>query len=216
MDFDNHFAVDAPLESVWAFMLKAEEVAPCVPGAQLTETLDETHFQGTVKIKLGAVQMTYRGELEMEADEASHRIVLHAKGTEMRGSGGATGTFTTVLSPGNDGETLVDIHSAVDITGRVAQFGRSIMQDVGNRLIREFANCLEQKLKSQGEAHDIAKEPTVASGPTSAELQPSLASVGTNLAPPGNELRLQSLVLEVVRSRTAAALRALASRIEPK
>src|SRR5437868_5494415 len=70
MEFTNTFEVNAPLEQVWAVLLQPEEITPCVPGATLTEKVDDTHYRGTVKVKLGAVQMSYRGELEMEPDEA--------------------------------------------------------------------------------------------------------------------------------------------------
>jgi uncharacterized protein len=147
MDFTNSFNVTAPLEHVWEFMLKADEVTPCVPGAQLTESLDDLHHKGMVKVKLGPVAMTYRGELEMRPDHASHTITLYAKGTEIRGIGGASGRITTSLSKTDDGGTQVQIVSQVDVSGKVAQFGRGIMQDVANRMTKQFASCLEEKLR---------------------------------------------------------------------
>jgi carbon monoxide dehydrogenase subunit G len=202
-------------------MLNAQEVAPCVPGAELTETVDDTHYRGTVKFKLGAVQMTYRGELEMQADETARRIVLHARGMETRGSGGASGTFTTVLTSGEGGGTSVDIHSHVDVTGRVAQFGRSIMQDVANRLIRDFAACLETKLQTADAAATPRTGEAVGSVTSGHEGLLHEGAAPTASPPPAprtapNELRLQSLILTIVRSRTAALLRDIAERIDPK
>lgn len=268
MEFNNTFTVNSSLEQVWTFMLDAQEVTPCVPGAQITEVVDDTHYKGQVKIKLGAVQMTYRGELEMQPDEDSRTIIIKAKGTEMRGSGGASGTVTTILtSDGNS--TKVDIHSQVDVTGRVAQFGRSIMQDVSNRLIREFAQCLERKLTEGGVQTETELQPTAASnapqgtsnesastpaGPitlgtdtppavtgqpanihatASTRLQPASGSQPAASPPsqpeapptysqppsPGsqsNELRLGPILMDLVRSRTAAGLRAIARMIDPK
>lgn len=243
MEFDNSFTVRAPLSLVWHFMLDAQEVAPCVPGAQLTEMVDETHHKGTMKVKLGAVQMTYRGELEMQPDEANHTITLQAKGTETRGSGGASGTFTTRLSEPEDGVTHVQIHTKVDVTGRVAQFGRGIMQDVANRLIKDFASCLEQKLAARAQPQEETAEqaPTTSesqttTGPATPQPAPAAAAVTATSPPPtpatvspppprppapsasaqGNELRLQDLLIEIARSRLAAGLRALAALIEPK
>jgi len=183
MDFTNSFSVRAPLATVWEFLTDAERVTPCVPGAQLTETVDATHYKGTVKVKLGAVQMTYRGDMEMEPNEADHTIALRARGTEARGSGGASGTVTTRLTESQDGVTQVDIESHVDVTGRVAQFGRGIMQDVANRIIKEFAQCLEQKLQPEG---TTGEEPA-APAPEPATASPTASSPPVSSAPPPTE-----------------------------
>ena len=244
MEFTNTFDAQAPLQVVWDFMLDALEVAPCVPGAQITDTVDERHFKGMMKIKLGAVQMTYRGELEMDPDEGSRVITLRARGSEIRGSGGASGTVTTRVSEGSDGMTHVEIHSKIDVTGRVAQFGRGIMQDVSNRLIKEFAKCLESKLHDRLNRVDpsAAEQQAKTSAPaTEAEIvretKPSLAppappasagdaearrTTSAVAAPPPRtssppaELRLQNLIFDITRTRLAAGLRKLASVIEPK
>ncbi len=252
MEFSNTFTVKASIEQVWDFMLDAREVAPCVPGAELTESVDATHHKGTVKVKLGAVQMSYRGELEMLPNREARPIVLNARGTETRGSGGASGVFTTKLASTDDGGTLVEIHTRVDVTGRVAQFGRGIMQDVAGRMIKQFAACIEAKLVEREAASHATGEPAP-SGDTSpaanappAENPTSTATsrvrtvpetqVSTT-APPmpafspaptapwlarqqpnvrsSNELRLAPLILGLLRSRTAAGLRALAGKIEP-
>lgn len=160
-----------------------------MPGAQITEVIDESHFQGTVKVKLGAVQMSYRGTMEMQPDEASHTIVLQGKGTATGGGGGASGKVTVSLTQSGSG-TSVDILSQVDVTGRVAQFGRGIMQDVSNRLIKEFASCLQRKLSSAGEGEAPPAEPpsteqaraedaagTVPAGPESASGEPATVTV---------------------------------------
>jgi uncharacterized protein len=243
MEFTNTFDVQAPLQVVWDFMLDAYEVAPCVPGAQITDTVDEQHFKGMMKIKLGAVQMNYRGDLEMDPDEGSRVITLRAKGSEMRGSGGASGTVTTRVSEGADGMTHVEIHSKIDVTGRVAQFGRGIMQDVSNRLIKEFAKCLESKLQDrlspvasaaqrQAETDAAATEaeivtetkpssrppaPAVSAGDAEARRDTSaMVAPPPRTSSPPAELRLQNLILDITRARLAAGLRKLASVIEPK
>lgn len=256
MEFTNNFSVPASLPLVWELLISAQEVAPCVPGAQITDQIDERRYKGTVKIKLGAVQMTYRGELEMEPDENSHVITLRAKGTEARGSGGVSGTVTTTLAESGNGMTNVSIHSRIDVTGRVAQFGRGIMQDVANRLIKDFAACLEQKIQDRSgsaaaatrgeqqpteqppraraasrtksraaagaEAVQVTAEPA---GPVPADstgIESGRAASSTGPAPAAKaarapaELKVQSLILSVLRSRTAAGLRKLASLIEPK
>lgn len=187
MEFDNHFTVSAPPDTVYRFMLNAREVAPCVPGAQITEEIDEHHFKGTAKVKVGPVQMTYRGELEMQPDAAERTIVLRARGTEARGGGGASGTVTTQIKGSPSGGTDVEIHSQIDVSGRAAQFGRGLMQDVATKLIKEFAQCLEAKLEAQqaelGTSASLSKEPageeTVA--PDSAA---DLTAAGAEVPPP--------------------------------
>ncbi len=147
MQFENTFSVDAPIDRVWSYLLDVQAVAPCVPGAELTEIVSDTEFKGTVKVKLGAVQVSYKGTLALkEVDEAARKVVLVASGNETRGSGSASGTVTSHLVAESAARTSVRIVSEVNITGRVAQFGRNIMQDVSNRLIREFAKCVESNL----------------------------------------------------------------------
>jgi carbon monoxide dehydrogenase subunit G len=234
MDFTNSFTASAPLTTVWEFMLNAREVAPCVPGAQITEEVDATHYKGTIKVKLGAVQMSYRGELEMQPDEATHTIVLSGKGSEARGSGGAAGTMTVSLSPDEKG-TQVTVNSQVDVTGRVATFGRGIMQDVANRLTKQFASCLADKLsespasdesaqaaEAEAGAVNDAAAPAATGGMTSEARvgapAPSRAPVQTSQPTSGasNELRVVDILADIARARTAALLRSLATWIEPK
>ncbi len=184
MEFSNSFTVRAPIEDVWTFMLDAREVAPCVPGATLTESLDATHHRGTVKVKLGAVQMSYRGELEIFPDEATRTIELRARGTETRGSGGASGVFHSTLTVTDDGSTLVEIQTKVDVTGRVAQFGRGIMQDVASRMIKEFAGCLEAKIMAgQKTSNAVAPVPEPAQPSVAPHLQPSSGPDATRTRP---------------------------------
>lgn len=145
MDFTNSFSVKAPFDQVWHILQDVHAVAPCVPGTSITEEIDPTHFRGTIKVKLGPIQMSFRGDLEMTPDDANHTIVIRARGSELRGVGGASGTITTRLTP-EDGATHVEIDSRIDVSGRIAQFGRGIIQDVAGRNIKAFAACLEQKL----------------------------------------------------------------------
>lgn len=151
MEFENNFSVKAPVERVWSYLLDVQAVAPCVPGAALTEVVSDTEYKGTVKIKLGAVQVNYRGTLVLkEVDDAAHRVVISASGSETRGTGSASGTVTSTITQEDANTTSVHMVSEIVVTGRVAQFGRNIMQDVANRLIREFAKCLEANLTEQG------------------------------------------------------------------
>jgi carbon monoxide dehydrogenase subunit G len=223
MEFTNSFTVNASVDAVWDILVDAQQVAPCVPGAQITEVVDEAHYRGTVKVKLGPVQMTYRGELEMETDAGGRTITLHAKGSEVRGSGGASGTFVSHLTPTEIGGTKVDIDSRVDVTGRAAQFGRGIMQDVANRLIKQFADCLEEKVGSAAQevAPAAAGSVAPAASPPAPSASPNTAptphgEVPSSPRPRPEELRISELLADAARARLAKWLRELADRLEPK
>ena len=147
MEFENRFSVNAQLDTVWQFLTDIPQVAPCLPGAEITREIDPEHYEGAMKIKLGPVQMTMRGELQVQIDNASRTIHLTARGRDVRGIGAASGTITAAVQAG-DARTEVVITSKVDVTGRIAQFGRGIMQDVANRQTSQFAACLQEKLSS--------------------------------------------------------------------
>lgn len=236
MEFTNTFTVNAPIDRVWSLLMQPEEVTSCVPGAAITEKIDDQHFKGTVKVKLGAVQVSYRGEMEMEPDESAHTIVLSGKGTETRGSGGASGSMTVSLA--KDGSTTeVAVDSRVDVTGKVATFGRGIMQDVANRLTKQFAACLASKLESPAGAvpgsaagkpaeavptsedtgRAVPSDASATAVPTPPRSTGSQAPTATVPGPqPDNELRIMDILADIARARAAAALRAIASWIEPK
>jgi carbon monoxide dehydrogenase subunit G len=235
MEFDNSFTVNAPLRRVWDFLLNVREVAPCMPGAELTEVVSDTEYKGTVKIKLGAVQMAYKGTVTIsKVDEESHTVVLVASGRETRGTGNASSTTTSHLVEDGAARTVVDLHSQVDVSGRVAQFGRGIMQDVASRLIGEFARNLEAKL-IQGE--DTRSPEAVLSQTDASTAVQTAAETGAPAAnhasashpapvvsghptststPEAQPIKMLPILADVARSQLARGLRGLASIVEPK
>jgi carbon monoxide dehydrogenase subunit G len=237
MEFDNSFTVNAPLQRVWDFLLNVREVAPCMPGAQLTEVVSDTEYKGTVKIKLGAVQISYKGTATIsEVDEETHTVVLVASGRETRGTGNASSTTTSRLVEEGPNRTVVNLHSQVDVSGRVAQFGRSIMQDVASRLLGEFARNLEAKLLEEEDSpvpeavpsspSDVpATVPTAVDAGAPSETQAiaprTAAPVVTGRSSPTRTpepqpIRMLPIVADVARSQVARGLRKLASLVEPK
>src|SRR3954471_8438572 len=127
MEFDNTFEVDAPIDEVWKTMLDVERVASAVPGAKVTGKTSDTSYKAEIKVKLGPVSMTYRGDVEIvEADEAAHRAVLRIKAREARGQGTATAKTELSLAPEGEG-TRAQIHTDVSLTGRAASMGRGII-----------------------------------------------------------------------------------------
>ena len=149
MKLEHSFTVPVPVEEAWRVLLDVPTVAPCMPGARL-ESYEGDDFTGTVKVKLGPINLTYRGQGRIvERDEANRRVVMEASGRESRGAGTAKATVTAVLRPDGD-TTSVVVNTDLNITGRPAQFGRGMMADVGNKLIGQFAECLSHKLQGEG------------------------------------------------------------------
>ncbi len=157
MKLENDFHVKVPVERAWEVLTDIPEIAPCMPGAQLTGSEGDTH-QGRVKIKVGPITAEYKGSAEfVERDEANHRVVIDAKGRDTRGSGNASALITAVMTPEGDG-TRVAIETDLKIAGKVAQFGKGVIGDVSKKLIDQFVSCVETKFddNSGQTAADVA------------------------------------------------------------
>jgi carbon monoxide dehydrogenase subunit G len=158
MLIENSFEVPAPIDRVWTYMLDVEKVVPCMPGAELTETIDETHWKGQVTIKLGPVSLSFAGKVEMqERDDAARRVVLKGSGMEQRGKGAASATVTTNLEEIAEG-TKVSIVQDITVQGQAAQFSRGMMQDVSSKLTQRFADCLKANMAME-ETAEVGEEP---------------------------------------------------------
>ncbi|MGH3728138.1 MAG: SRPBCC family protein [Micromonosporaceae bacterium] len=169
MKLEHGFTVPVPVDRAWDVLLDLPQVAPCMPGAALT-SYEGDEFTGTVKVKLGPINLTYQGQGRIaERDSDNRRAVIEASGKERRGGGTAKAMVTAELRPEGDGSTRVDVVTDLAITGRPAQFGRGMMVDVGNKLIGQFADCLSGKLTG-GEGLEGAQPggATVAGGATPA------------------------------------------------
>jgi carbon monoxide dehydrogenase subunit G len=146
MRIDNEFVVKAPIGHVWSYMLDVEKVAPCVPGAELTEVVDDHTWKGKTNIKVGPVALSFTGTVVLEErDDVHHRVVLKAQGMEQRGKGAASATAVSQLEPAGDG-TKVTLETDLTISGAVAQYGRGMVSDISSRLTKEFADCLERNI----------------------------------------------------------------------
>src|SRR5579872_6897625 len=137
MELSNEFVVPVAIDDAWAVLTDVERIAPCMPGARL-ESIEGDDFLGVVKVKVGPVTVEYKGTAQfLERDAEAHKAVLKASGRETRGQGNATATVTAQLSP--EGEsTRVAVTTELDITGRVAQFGRGMLADVSTKLLNQF------------------------------------------------------------------------------
>jgi len=163
---EDNFRVDVPVEEAWKVLLDLERIAPCLPGAQLTE-VEGDEYRGTVKIKVGPITAQYKGVAQIvEADEANHRVLLKAEGRDTRGQGNASATVTATLV-GDGASTTVNIDTDLNITGKVAQFGRGVMADVSSKLLGQFADNLKKDVLS-GESPTAPTAPDAADAPTEA------------------------------------------------
>ena len=150
MRLEHSFQVTAPLERVWERLIDVEQVAPCLPGAEITEVGEDGTYRGTFSVRLGPTTAAYRGELALqEVDEAAHRVVMRASGQDKRGQGSAKASIVSAMSE-EGGVTRVDVETDFTITGRLARFGRGgMIQDVSNRLLRDFSDCLQKTIEAR-------------------------------------------------------------------
>ena len=164
MKIENEFRVEAPIEVAWSILTDIPVIAPCMPGAKLTSVEDDT-YTGTIKIKVGPITAVYTGTARfLSKDDSAHRAELLAKGRDSRGSGNAEAVIVAQLEADGDA-TVVNIDTDLKISGKVAQFGRGVMVDVSKKLIGQFVECLEDKIREeQGEADTDA-------GPEAAEAR---------------------------------------------
>jgi len=160
MKLENEFTVDAPVDKAWNVMLDLERVTPCLPGAQLTEQTGDGEHKGTMRVKLGPVTQDYQGKVWFEeTDESQHRAVLRADGQDARGQGTASATITSTLQEENGGDsTRVRVETDMQITGRAAQFGQGVQQDVAEKIMGQFAECLENQILGGGAEEEPSED----------------------------------------------------------
>ncbi|HEX5850043.1 MAG TPA: SRPBCC family protein [Rubrobacter sp.] len=145
---ENEFTVEAPVEQAWETLLDLERITPCLPGAALEEESGD-EYKGTMTIRLGPVTQKYNGTVSFEEkDEEARRAVLKADGKDARGQGTASATITSTLTE-EDGGTKVHVETDMHLTGRAAQFGRGVQQEVATKLINQFAECLEKEIMGE-------------------------------------------------------------------
>jgi carbon monoxide dehydrogenase subunit G len=146
MKLENEFTVSASMEEAWEAMNDLERVTPCLPGAALTEQVGD-EYKGEMTVKMGPVTQKYNGTVKIEeADESAHRAVIRAEGKDARGQGTASATIASTLHDEGNGSVRVHVETDMNITGRVAQFGRGLHQDVAEKIMGRFADCLEKEL----------------------------------------------------------------------
>jgi carbon monoxide dehydrogenase subunit G len=213
MKIENEFTVSAPIDRAWEVLTDLEGIAPCMPGAVLTGHEGDV-YRGKVKIKVGPVTSEYAGTATFsERDDAQHRAVIDAKGRDSRGAGNANALITAELRAEGE-QTVVTVVTDLKITGKIAQFGSGMIQEVSRKLLGQFVDCLESKLvapadepattPTAGDASETAAAPAAAPSPVPA------ATPAVPAAPADSEpAALDILAL----SRGAVAKRAIPAAI---
>ncbi|MDQ2883098.1 MAG: SRPBCC family protein [Actinomycetota bacterium] len=173
MKLEHKFTVPAPIDTVWRALLDPERVAPCFPGASITSA-SGNEFAGIVKVRLGPISLQYRGSGRFtDTDQAAHRIVIQATGTASGDQGTVAATVQASLVE-NGERTEVTVATDMIVTGRPAQFGRGLIEDVGAKIISQFADCLSRSLGPQEKPAQVAESaPSASPPPTSPQPVPS-------------------------------------------
>jgi carbon monoxide dehydrogenase subunit G len=210
MQLKYSFTVPATVEQAWELLLDIERVVPSLPGASL-ESFDGDTFTGTVRVKLGAIQMTYRGQGRFtQRDAANRRVEMEASGKDAKGAGTVGATIVCGLTEDGD-RTRVDVSTELTVTGRPAQFGRGLLNDVGAKVFDQFALNLSGALQARPEqAGPISAATEPSAEQTSAlEQAPSVLATGTPAS--AEALDLMSVAGGAVAKRIALGAAALAA-----
>jgi uncharacterized protein len=173
LNFDHSFTVNAPVERVWAYLTDPYKVAAALPGAAITEKIDDQNYGGTLTVKVGPVAAKYKGAIRFEAlDKEKGRAELSGRGQDTGGRGGADMKMTSQITEQEGGQTQIQFHSTVNVTGMMAQFGRGLIADVSNQMFSRFSEALKSQLEE-------SVEPPGAGEPASRAAQSG--DVGTTL-----------------------------------
>lgn len=196
MELNNEFRVAVPAATTWQVLTDVERVAPCLPGATLL-SVDGDEFTGAVKVKVGPITVSYKGEAAfVEKDAAAQRVVLKANGKETRGNGNAAAVVTAQLKDEGDSTSVV-ITTDLTISGKAAQFGRGVLGDVAGNLIAQFAKALEADMLG---------------GSSTATTAPTAETITAASQPDaGDSVDLLKVVAMPMAKRAAPALAALAA-----
>jgi len=185
VEIENEFTVPTAVDPLWAYLLDVERVAPCMPGAELTETVDDHTWKGKMNMKLGPVSLSFAGTVTMqERDDNAKRVVLVAKGMEAKGKGAANASITSWLEPG-EGATTVKLKTDIHLIGTVAQMSRGLLPEVSRKLTQQFADCLQANMgaaEPEAAATEAASTEVPATTATTAPVAKPIAGIRLGLS----------------------------------
>jgi carbon monoxide dehydrogenase subunit G len=180
MDLNHEFVVNVPVAEAWAILTDLERIAPCLPGAQLTEVEGDT-YRGQVKIKVGPILAQFKGQASfVSRDDAAHKATLKGEGRDTTGKGNASAMITAELTSVTPASTKCTVHTDLSISGKVAQFGRGALADVSDKLLAQFSENLNQLIS----AAPAPSAPVVAETTPAPSEQPTIRKIdGPEVAP---------------------------------
>ena len=180
MDLNHEFVVNVPVAEAWAILTDLERIAPCLPGAQLTEVEGDT-YRGQVKIKVGPILAQFKGQASfVSRDDVAHKASLKGEGRDTTGKGNASAMITAELTSVTPTSTKCTVHTDLSISGKVAQFGRGALADVSDKLLAQFSENLNQLIS----AAPAPSAPVVAETTPAASEQPTIRKIdGPEVAP---------------------------------
>lgn len=167
---EERFEVQAPVERVWQYLIDPKRVVHCLPGAELLEQQDEHTFLGAIKVKVGPLSMSYKGQAKFtEINAETHQVRMVGDAREVGGSGSTKVSMLSTVSPSASGGSEVVVNADIDLVGRIVQFGRGMIEEVSRQMFRQFSNCVKQQL-------EVADEPPPATTEAQAgEAEPASA-----------------------------------------
>jgi uncharacterized protein len=177
MEFDNSFEVPLPPADAWVVLMDIERIAPCMPGAELTEVVDANTYKGKIAVRLGPVALTFAGVVEFEErDNVNHTARVKAQGTDAKGRGGANAIASFKLEPAAGGSKVL-VHTNLTLSGSVAQYGRGVgmIQATASALMKQFADSLKKEL-ARDQAAMAAAPPATPVSTASAPATPAAAA----------------------------------------
>jgi len=190
---EERFEVQAPVERVWKYMIDPERVVNCLPGAQLLEQKDDNTFLGTIKVKVGPLSMSYKGQGRFtEVNEQTHQARMTGEAREVSGSGSTKVSMLTSVAPLAAGGSEVSVNADIELTGKIVQFGRGMVEEVSRQIFRQFSTCVRQQLEVVEESRTEA--------PHATEPEPPATEVKAVSAAPLAVRALWALVLRFLRS----------------
>jgi uncharacterized protein len=214
MQIENQFDVTASPDRVYAFLLDVNRVVTCMPGAELSEVVDPTTFKGKVRIKVGPITVSYNGTARIsERDDVNRVATLEAEGRETTGPGSARATARMSVAGDGDGASTVKLVTDFTVAGRIANFGRGVMEDVSKRLVSQMADCIKSNLETAapapaaGEVQEATAEGAVEAAPGADAAAASGATAGPAAAAPARPVNAIGLFFAVLWDRVRRLFR---------
>jgi carbon monoxide dehydrogenase subunit G len=157
---EERFEVQAPVERVWEYLIDPARVVQCLPGAELLESQDDRTFLGVIKVKVGPLSMSYKGQARFtEVDDQAHQVRMVGEAREVGGSGSTKVTMVSTVAPLSGGGSEVLVNAEIDLVGKIVQFGRGMIEEVSRQMFRQFSACVKSKLEVPIDSQPATQEP---------------------------------------------------------